>query len=93
MKCIRILPETCANTSWPFANSARKVAFGRASTTVASTSIDSFFAIRVGLAPHYSTFVVMMGSPSVTITVCSKWTEGLPSAVTTVQLSFNTLVW
>lgn len=91
MKCIRILPETCAKTSCPFASSARKVALGRASTTVASTSIDSFFAMPRAVARH-STFVVMIGSPSVMITVCSKCTEGLPSAVTTVQLSFNTLV-
>src|SRR5215510_5717446 len=34
--------------------------------------------------------VNISGAPSVTSTVCSKWAEGRPSAVTTVHLSSST---
>src|SRR3989442_14753850 len=43
---MRILPEICANTLWPDESSTRNIAFGRTSTTVPSTSMTSFLAIR-----------------------------------------------
>jgi hypothetical protein len=44
MKNFRILPDTRASTSWPFSSSTRKVAFGNASLTIASSVIASSFA-------------------------------------------------
>ena len=46
MKCILILPDTWAKTSWSLGNSTRNIPFGRASLTLASTSIACFFAIN-----------------------------------------------
>src|SRR5687767_5130568 len=45
MKCIRILPDTCANTRWPLSNATRNIALGNGSTTVPSTSIASSLVI------------------------------------------------
>src|SRR5262245_7122155 len=44
MKCIRIFPEMCARTRWPFSSSTRNIALGRGSTTVPSTWTPSSFA-------------------------------------------------
>src|SRR5580765_1553455 len=41
MKCIRILPDTCASTRWPLSSATRNIALGNGSTTVPSTSIAS----------------------------------------------------
>src|SRR5947207_15851597 len=50
MKFMRILPEICASTLWPFSNSTRNIAFGSGSMTVPSTWTPSSFAIPlVGL--------------------------------------------
>src|SRR5579875_3822339 len=46
MKWIRILPEMWARTLWPDASSTRNMALGSTSTTVPSTSMTSFLAIR-----------------------------------------------
>src|SRR5690625_6068257 len=47
MKCMRILPETCAKTVWPFSSSTLNIAFGSVSVTVPSTSIASSFTIML----------------------------------------------
>jgi hypothetical protein len=44
MRCIRILPELWARTSWPLSVFTRKVAFFRDSTTVPSSRIACSFA-------------------------------------------------
>src|ERR1700738_2080012 len=41
MKFIRIFPEMCARTEWPFWSSTLNIALGRASETVPSTSMTS----------------------------------------------------
>src|SRR5258706_102907 len=47
MKCLRILPETCASTwCWVSSSSTRNIAFGKVSRTLAMTSIASSFAIQ-----------------------------------------------
>ena len=38
---MRIFPEMCARTLWPFSNSTRNIALGSGSTTVPSTRIVS----------------------------------------------------
>src|SRR5215813_465096 len=41
MRCIRILPDTCARTLWPFSITTRNIALGSGSTTVPCASIAS----------------------------------------------------
>ncbi len=48
---------------------------------------DHFDYDALGLEVVAGRHVRISGSPSVMRTVCSKWAEGLPSAVTTVQPS------
>jgi hypothetical protein len=45
MRCMRIFPELCARTVYPFSNSTRNMAFGRGSTTVPSTVNASSFGL------------------------------------------------
>jgi hypothetical protein len=45
MRCMRIFPELCARTVYPFSNSTRNIAFGRGSTTVPSTVNASSFGL------------------------------------------------
>jgi hypothetical protein len=42
---MRIFPEICANTLWPFSNSTRNIAFGRDSRIVPSSTIASSFGL------------------------------------------------
>src|SRR5438034_3217087 len=55
MKCIRILPEMCASTLWPFSSSTRNIAFGSGSTTVPSTWMPSSFARVLSLSLGHRT--------------------------------------
>src|SRR5580704_5966772 len=43
IRCIRILPELCASTLWPFSSSTRNMALGNGSTTVPSSTMASSF--------------------------------------------------
>jgi hypothetical protein len=45
MRCMRIFPELCARTVYPFSNSTRNMAFGNGSTTVPSTVNASSFGL------------------------------------------------
>src|SRR5665213_2524566 len=45
MRCIRIFPELCARTVYPFSNSTRNMAFGRGSTTDPPTVNASSFGL------------------------------------------------
>src|ERR1700722_17924817 len=45
MRCMRIFPELCARTVYPFSNSTRNMALGRGSTTVPSTVNASSFGL------------------------------------------------
>src|SRR2546430_6900561 len=45
---MRILPEMCASTLWPFSSSTRNMAFGSGSTTVPSTRIASSLGLARG---------------------------------------------
>src|ERR1700758_4299920 len=49
MKFLRILPETCASTSWFVSSFTLNMALGNVSTTVAMTSIASSFDKRYPL--------------------------------------------
>ena len=50
MRCMRIFPELCARTVYPFSNSTRNMAFGNGSTTVPSTvNASSFGLLRFSL--------------------------------------------
>src|ERR1700691_5343773 len=50
MRCMRIFPELCARTVYPFSNSTRNMALGRGSTTVPSTvNASSFGLLRFSL--------------------------------------------
>src|ERR1700684_877818 len=50
LRCIRIFPELCARTVYPFSNSTRNMALGRGSTTVPSTvNASSFGLLRFSL--------------------------------------------
>src|SRR5579863_102949 len=51
MKFLRILPETCANTSWLVSSFTLNMALGNVSTTVAMTSIASSFDKQCALLP------------------------------------------
>ncbi len=44
IKCILILPETCARTICPFSSSTRNVAFGNVSLIIPSTAMGCSFA-------------------------------------------------
>ncbi len=55
MKFILIFPDTWAKTLWPFSNSTRNIAFGRASTTLACSLIESFFAMNIHICVKYQT--------------------------------------
>src|SRR6266446_6008571 len=45
---MRIFPEMCASTLWPFSSSTRNMAFGSGSTTVPSTRIASSLGFARG---------------------------------------------
>src|SRR5581483_2487864 len=45
---MRIFPEMCASTLWPFSSSTRNMAFGSGSTTVPSTRIASSLGLARG---------------------------------------------
>src|ERR1700683_1679131 len=45
IRCIRIFPELCARTVYPFSNSTRNMALGKGSTTVPSTVNASSFGL------------------------------------------------
>src|SRR5713101_5466711 len=49
---MRILPEICARTRWPFSSDTRNIAFGSASATVPLTSIASPLDIVIQLAQN-----------------------------------------
>src|SRR5256886_7435223 len=49
MKFIRIFPEMCARTAWPFWSSTLNIALGRASETVPSTSITSLDGLLLAM--------------------------------------------
>ncbi len=50
MKFLRILPEMCAMSSWPFSSLTRNCALASACVTLPCTSIDSSFAMGLALA-------------------------------------------
>src|SRR3954447_8497441 len=45
---MRIFPEMCARTLWPFSSSTRNMAFGSGSTTVPSRTIASSLGLGSG---------------------------------------------
>src|SRR5204862_7034407 len=53
---MRIFPEMCASTLWPFSSSTRNMAFGSGSTTVPSTRIASSLGLARGISPTLPRF-------------------------------------
>lgn len=95
MKFIRIFPETWARTLWPFSNSTRNMAFGRASVTFACSLIESFFTMnfyeRANMGeprprPPWPSFVAARSASS------NSFRYGSPILVSTSQPLFTTAI-
>ncbi len=85
IRCIRIFPELCASTVYPFSNSTRNIAFGNGSTTVPSTVNASSFGllrfillVAVQHAQGHSalTRVISQGRPRDRLDILPIFTQG-----------------